>query len=417
MQIKQLLATAVTLATACAPAAPTPPVSSTPDRMVATFQGPDGPITASYTMVDGRAMVGGDMMFTPQSAPAFRSAAYPAARWPGGTIPYEPPLADEPGYNDIMEGIGIWNAYAAQTGVAFVPRNGDETGFIYFTNHAETCHAEVGYQGRAQEVNLGSNCYHRNVILHELGHAIGLMHEHQRPDRDQYITIDSTNLTGSSATNVDIIQGAVVTGPYQYSSIMHYDAHGLDGFAADPAKPVVSMKDPSLSTSILGGRTLTAADIQGVAKLYGGRAAGAGTTTGTNTGASSCTNTCETFQLLEGSCRAFSSGSFECRDGCLEQVSACPDLSSAPCQFSCADYSIPDGQCITDTAGQAWECAGLCLGRVDSCPGELNGCEFRCEDYQFSQGQCSASADGSYWFCDRGCLQNVVDCSDLSFSR
>ena len=27
------------------------------------------------------------------------------------------------------------------------------------------------------------------TFLHELGHALGLIHEHKRPDRDQYVTV------------------------------------------------------------------------------------------------------------------------------------------------------------------------------------------------------------------------------------
>lgn len=33
-----------------------------------------------------------------------------------------------------------------------------------------------------------------NTLLHELGHTIGLYHEHMRPDRDEYVEIFTANI-------------------------------------------------------------------------------------------------------------------------------------------------------------------------------------------------------------------------------
>ena len=65
------------------------------------------------------------------------------------------------------------------------------------------------------------------VVAHELGHVIGLMHEHQRPDRDNYITINYENILekfhdqfykmSSNYWKYDYKKY-----PYDYNSIMHY---------------------------------------------------------------------------------------------------------------------------------------------------------------------------------------------------
>ena len=64
-------------------------------------------------------------------------------------------------------------------------------------------------------------------MAHELGHALGLFHEHQRPDRDDYISVVRDNIkTGQesnfSPVNPNYIEYLDV--PYDLSSDMHYRA-------------------------------------------------------------------------------------------------------------------------------------------------------------------------------------------------
>ena len=44
-----------------------------------------------------------------------------------------------------------------------------------------------------------------NVIQHEIMHAIGFYHEHNRPDRDNYITVVEANVLVGKENNFDII--------------------------------------------------------------------------------------------------------------------------------------------------------------------------------------------------------------------
>lgn len=43
-------------------------------------------------------------------------------------------------------------------------------------------------------MNLANGCWTENVLLHELGHVLGLMHEHQRPDSFYYVKINLENI-------------------------------------------------------------------------------------------------------------------------------------------------------------------------------------------------------------------------------
>ncbi|KAH0560879.1 hypothetical protein KQX54_009696 [Cotesia glomerata] len=48
-------------------------------------------------------------------------------------------------------------------------------------------------KGRS-ELSLADGCEEIHIILHELGHVLGFYHEHQHPDRDQYIEILHMNI-------------------------------------------------------------------------------------------------------------------------------------------------------------------------------------------------------------------------------
>ena len=54
-------------------------------------------------------------------------------------------------------------------------------------------------------ISIGPNCLREGVIIHEILHALGFFHEHSRPDRDQYITIDFDNLKDGMQHNFETL--------------------------------------------------------------------------------------------------------------------------------------------------------------------------------------------------------------------
>jgi astacin len=72
------------------------------------------------------------------------------------------------------------------------------------------------------------------VVAHETGHALGFWHTHQRPDRDQHITINWKNVLDEATASFmpfrsmlqafGIRQVSNRRVPYDYGSLMHYHA-------------------------------------------------------------------------------------------------------------------------------------------------------------------------------------------------
>ena len=132
----------------------------------------------------------------------------------------------------------------------------------------------VGMVGGQQQFNIGSTSWNRGTILHELGHALGLIHEHQRSDRDTFVTIDP-----SFTNDLNFIQipTSTHTGAYDFHSIMHYARDSFPPFGQDDIVPLPAYLQfiDTMGRSHLD-RWLSRADRAGIAAMYG-----AGPTLGT----------------------------------------------------------------------------------------------------------------------------------------
>ena len=67
--------------------------------------------------------------------------------------------------------------------------------------------------------------YQKDIVIHELGHAIGFNHEQTRPDRDQYVQIYLENVNRTKRHNFkkyDNDHTNTFSVPYDYYSVMHY---------------------------------------------------------------------------------------------------------------------------------------------------------------------------------------------------
>lgn len=262
----------------------TPSLLLAADRAVESEPPPNGSMGVAiyggealhYEVIDGLAIHGGDMLLgrveevveatrrwrsgkpSPGRWPERRnlSAAGRNYLWPDGIIPYE----IEPGFSaralqDIEEAVHEWNS---RTVLTFVART-TESSFVQFRPRSSVperpaCSAAVGYRAsgaRAVWLRDPQGCGVRATV-HEIGHVIGLRHEHQRKDRDLHIQLSDALLTGPSRYSYSNIRP--VSGRYDYASAMHYSG-GIDSIP--PGMPIRS------------STWLSVGDIDGVARLYG----------------------------------------------------------------------------------------------------------------------------------------------------
>ncbi|CAN7986732.1 unnamed protein product [Ixodes hexagonus] len=192
--------------------------------------------------------------------------------WPEGKVFYE----IDPDFDSDMDRKVITDAIEllhSKTCVRFIPRT-DEENYVAIVPRAGRCASFVGMQGEEQALALDLfHCPNLGQVAHELMHAIGFFHEHSRPDRDDFVSVQWGNIQRGAEDAFELkteLIADTLGQPYDYESVMHYPQ---DSFSKAPPSPTLVPKSPDVDPASLGKGYLqdflTDTDVIKVNLLYG----------------------------------------------------------------------------------------------------------------------------------------------------
>ena len=182
-------------------------------------------------------------------------------RWTNYTIPYSI-ASGFPEYK-ILEIRQAVQHLDNQTNLILVERT-YESDYVEFTP-ADFCASSVGKTGGRQLIYISDACGFGEMV-HELCHAAGLLHEHSRYDRDNYVEIMWNNIGNNMERNFKVYPDyGQQFGTYDYGSIMHYHPFA---FAKCYSWGCETIKAKDESKSFGQRKALSRGDIEDINKLY-----------------------------------------------------------------------------------------------------------------------------------------------------
>lgn len=182
-----------------------------------------------------------------------------SSRWPNCTVYYtiDSNLSNT---SRVTDAIDHWESNFA---IDFVQRT-NQSNYIKFVSGGG-CSSFLGMIGGMQEITLAPGCTTGNAI-HEIGHALGLLHEQQRTDRSNFITINWNNIISGFENNFQTytqlgINGYEI-GNLDFNSIMMYGSFAF----SENGQPTITRLDGSTFAAQRNG--LSSGDIDMINDMY-----------------------------------------------------------------------------------------------------------------------------------------------------
>lgn len=233
-----------------------------------------------HTEENCKTCIQGDILMPPDSnASSFLQSEVNGREWPNGIVYFKWKPGIDPEVKAITQtAMRVWEQ---KTCIQFkqapaMPKTRSESFPVNIGSDEPGCNAHAGFYGAEwQNMNLGEGCNHLGTAMHELGHVIGLSHEHERFDRDAYVRVNFDNIQPEMRRWFEMTSWRSTrarTVPYDLSSIMHYGAWDF-AINHDPNKPekaVLSVvSNDHWGNCYIGQRSqLSIGDIETIATMY-----------------------------------------------------------------------------------------------------------------------------------------------------
>ena len=203
-----------------------------------------------------------DVIFTSQGIVKQTGTTISMVPWPGGRVHISLDNLSSSGLKEMF--LAAFNEYEHETIIDFMERT-DQKNYITVIQTTDQSNSFLGMVGGNQTLNIAVNASY-GTILHELGHAIGLIHEHERSDRDEYINIFPENALPEKRSLIERQFDSINLTPYDFYSIMHYwktvaSSNGLN--TIEPKEKYIHLID-----SIGQRKKLSDLDKMSVNKIY-----------------------------------------------------------------------------------------------------------------------------------------------------
>lgn len=184
--------------------------------------------------------------------------------WEDGEIPYY--LSGDFSNEDIENLVRSMEMWENACGVRFIEVTPRSYAYEIIRIHEKNCWASsIGENNVNNHMFFCDSADSLNHILHELGHCIGLLHEHQRPDRDTYVMVLWEKILPEYENNFIIRDNPLIIEQnfsYDFKSVMHYHSRG---FSIDGSETIIPLDGSVIERS----NTLTIKDVEKGVSIYG----------------------------------------------------------------------------------------------------------------------------------------------------
>ena len=183
-------------------------------------------------------------------------------KWPNNTVVYRIDNLNSEMRNRFSQAMQEWES---KTDIRFKERT-NETNYVTVSGTGNNCRCGVATIGMFLNrgfIRIGSQAP-VSVIIHEIGHTLGYLHEQNRPDRDQYVNVLFENITDGAEDQFFVSQNSIpLTDKLDLNSVMMYGSYT---FSKDYRSPTIVDKNGNAYRKSTPG--LSQGDIDGTNQAY-----------------------------------------------------------------------------------------------------------------------------------------------------